>query len=102
LNQRKKRIQYLDNIVKFTYNPNGDNITKDSLNHSEVIYISAYFISSKELMQDLVVSKYPIILIDESQDTKKELVDAFFNLQSIKKDLFSLGLFGDTMQRILY
>lgn len=100
IESKKKRIQHIDNIVKFTYNPNGDNITKDSLNHSEVIYISAHFIISKQLMQEILVSKYPIILIDESQDTKKELVDAFFNLQTVKKDSFTLGLFGDTMQRI--
>lgn len=100
IESKKKRIQNLDNIIKFTYNPNGDNLTKDSLNHSEVIYISAHFINTKPLMQELLTSKFPIILIDESQDTKKELVDAFFNLQSLKKDTFTLGLFGDTMQRI--
>ena len=90
----------MDEIIKFTYNPNGDNLTKDSLNHSEVISLAAYFINTKQLMQDLLVCKFPIVLIDESQDTKKELIDAFFKLQSDKNDSFSLGLFGDTMQRI--
>jgi DNA helicase-2/ATP-dependent DNA helicase PcrA len=51
-------------------------------------------------MQDIVISRFPVILIDESQDTKKELIDAFFHLQQQKKEFFSLGLFGDTMQRI--
>ncbi|HEX8459831.1 MAG TPA: hypothetical protein VF623_00310, partial [Segetibacter sp.] len=48
----------------------------------------------------ILISKFPILLIDESQDTKKELIDAFFELQKIKSTYFSLGLFGDTMQRI--
>lgn len=100
IESKGKRIKYLDNIIKFTYNPNGDNISKDSLNHSEVISIAADFINTKQLMQDLFVCKFPILLIDESQDTKKELVDAFFELQKNKKDSFTLGLFGDTMQRI--
>lgn len=97
---KKKRFANLDNIVKFTYNPNGDNVTKDSLNHSEVISIAASFIDNKALMQDILVCKFPIVLIDESQDTKKELVDSFFQLYNRKKNSFSLGLFGDTMQRI--
>ncbi len=100
IQSKKKRIEYLDTIIKFTYNPNGDNLSKDSLNHSEVISIAADFINTKQLMQDLLVCKFPILLIDESQDTKKELVDALFELQKRKKDSFTLGLFGDTMQRI--
>ena len=102
IESKNKRIINLDNIVKFTYNPNGDNTTKDSLNHSEVISITAYFILHKPLMQELLVCKYPILLIDESQDTKKELIDAFFELQKNKNNSFSLGLFGDTMQRIYF
>lgn len=100
IESKNKRILNLDNIVKFIYNPNGDNTTKDSLNHSEVISLAANFIHTKPLMQELLVCKFPIVLIDESQDTKKELIDAFFELQKNKKDTFSLGLFGDTMQRI--
>lgn len=97
---KRKRLQNLENIIQFTYNPNGNNLSKESLNHSEVIKITAFFIKNKKVMQDLFVCKYPILLIDESQDTKKELIDAFFNLQQNNKKSFSLGLIGDTMQRI--
>jgi DNA helicase II / ATP-dependent DNA helicase PcrA len=100
IKSKSKRLDLLDSIVKFTYNPNGDNITRDSLNHTEVISITAYFITNLPLMQDIVISRFPVILIDESQDTKRELIDAFFHLQQQKKESFSLGLFGDTMQRI--
>ena len=102
IESKNKRILNLPNIIKFIYNPNGDNITKDSLNHSEVISLAAFFIQTKPLMQELLVCKYPILLIDESQDTKKELIDAFFKLQQKRKESFSLGLFGDTMQRIYF
>jgi ATP-dependent DNA helicase UvrD/PcrA len=100
IESKEKRLKYLDQITRFIYNPNGDNISKDSLNHTEVISITANFIQTKNLMQDIIVSKFPIILVDESQDTKKELIEALFNLQENKKSKFSLGLFGDTMQRI--
>ncbi|MGG7035710.1 MAG: UvrD-helicase domain-containing protein [Flavobacterium sp.] len=100
IDSKSKRLQNLDDITQFTYNPNGDNVSKDSLNHTEVISVATEFIKSKALMQNLLVCKFPILLIDESQDTKKDLIDAFFELQKNKKDSFSLGLFGDTMQRI--
>ena len=97
---KTKRLKNLPYVTRFTYNPNGDNYKKDSLNHSEVIKMTADFITNQSLMQDLVVARFPIILVDESQDTKKELIDAMFTLQKAKKNFFSLGLFGDTMQRI--
>lgn len=100
IKSKNKRLENLPNVTRFTYNPNGDNYKKDSLNHSEVIGITADFIANESLMQDIVAARFPIILVDESQDTKKELIDALFTLQKAKKDVFSLGLFGDTMQRI--
>lgn len=100
IESKNKRLNQLNHITKFTYNPNGENLTKDALNHSEVIALTAYFISSKPLMQDIVADRFPVILVDESQDTKKDLIEAFFSMQRAKKANFSLGLFGDTMQRI--
>jgi DNA helicase II / ATP-dependent DNA helicase PcrA len=100
IESKKKRLAHLEKVIKFTYNPNGDNITKDSINHSEVISMTASFIQSKPLMQDILTCKFPVIFVDESQDTKKELVDALFALQHAKKESITLGLFGDTMQRI--
>jgi len=88
---KEKRLNNLDNILNFVYNPGGDNISKDSLNHEEVIKITADFIQNKILMQDIIVSRFPIILVDESQDTKKELIEALFNLQENKKSKFSFA-----------
>ena len=100
IESKEKRLDNLAAIKKFTYNPNGDNTSRDSLNHAEVINIAAYFIQNKPLMQSILVRKFPILLIDESQDTKKELIDAFFKVQSKHSSNFVLGMFGDTMQRI--
>lgn len=97
---KNNRLSLLPSIKKFTYNPNGDNLEKESLNHEEVIKITAHFIQHKPLMQSILIRKYPIILIDESQDTKKELVDAFFDVQEKQPGVITLGLFGDMMQRI--
>lgn len=100
IESKQKRLQYLDTIKQFTYNPNGENVGKNSLNHAEVIAISAAFLADRPLMRQILIQKYPILLIDESQDTQKDLIDAFLALQAEYPDQFSLSLFGDTMQRI--
>lgn len=100
IESKRKRLETLKDIRKFVYSPSGDNSSRDSLNHAEVISMAADFIASKPLMQQLLVSQFPVILIDESQDTKKELIDALFALQQAMPEAVSLGLFGDIMQRI--
>ncbi|MBS0032414.1 UvrD-helicase domain-containing protein [Chitinophaga sp. 22321] len=98
--QKSNRLIILDQIRQFSYSPTGDNRTRDSLNHSEVIKIASEFLMRKPLMQEVLVRKFPILFIDESQDTKKELIESFFVVQQNYQSSFSLGLFGDTMQRI--
>ncbi len=100
IDKKTQKLATLDDIKKFTYNPNGDNYTRQSLSHSQVIGIGSDFLKTKPLMQKIMVSSNPILLIDESQDTIKELIDAFFEVQEKNKTVFSLGLIGDTMQRI--
>lgn len=87
-------------IDKFVYNPNGSNPEYNALKHAEVIKISANIIMCNMMLQRIIAQRYPILLIDESQDTKKELVDAFFKIQENFGDVFTLGLLGDQKQRI--
>jgi DNA helicase II / ATP-dependent DNA helicase PcrA len=97
---KQKRLATLDSIKSFIYNPNGDNRERNSLNHSEVIKIGADFLTQKPTMQRILIGKFPIVMIDESQDTNKLLMEAFLKLQTEYKQRFCLGLFGDVMQRI--
>ncbi|MPW26434.1 AAA family ATPase [Alkalibaculum sp. M08DMB] len=99
IESKKKRLENLKSIKSFIYNPNGDNRTRDSLNHSEVINIGASFLNN-DLMQKILIKGFPILLIDESQDTNKNLMNAFLLVQKMHSNEFLLGLFGDTMQRI--
>lgn len=95
-----QRLEYLDSVKHFIYNPDGLNVENNSLDHSEVIKITAEFLSQKETLQKILVDKYPILLIDESQDTKKDLMNVFLQIQEKYATRFSVGLLGDIMQRI--
>lgn len=97
---KRKRLESLSTVRKFSYNPNGENSGRDSLNHAEVIVLTAELLARRPLLQTILTRKFPVLLVDESQDTKKELIDALFTVQRVHKTQFSLGLFGDIMQRI--
>ena len=100
LQYQKEKLKKAQTIEKFVYNPNGNNPEYNALKHAEVIKISAQMILNSRMLQQIIAQRYPILLIDESQDTKKELVDAFFEIQKNFGDVFTLGLLGDQKQRI--
>ena len=96
---KARRLAALDEIYEFTYSPTGDNRSRQSLNHSEVIQMAAAFLPQPPLL-DVMADRHPVLLIDESQDTYGPLMDAFLKAQAAIPERFCLGLLGDTMQRI--
>lgn len=100
IERTKTRLESLDSISRFTYNPSGDQRTRDSLNHSEVISLTVSLLGKHRRLVDVLASRYPYLFVDESQDTNGNLLDAFLEVERIKRPVFCLGLFGDTMQRI--
>ncbi len=97
-----RRLDNLPNVRSFVYSPTGDNRTRDALNHGNVLKIAADFLMQKPAMRDILVGRYPVMLVDESQDTNKNLVDALFEVQDKMRSKFVLGLLGDMMQRIYF
>lgn len=100
IESKQRRHAGLNEIVRFVYSPTGDNRTRDALNHAEVIAMTAQFLGSKPGLRRLLTARFPVLLIDESQDTSRRLMEALLDVQSANHEMFSLGLFGDTMQRI--
>jgi DNA helicase-2/ATP-dependent DNA helicase PcrA len=93
-------IKDLKEISVFSYDPNGNNQGRGSLNHSDVIKIGAKLISEKPLMQQVLISGFPIVIIDEGQDTNKTIMDALLVVHKNHPDDFKLGVLGDVKQRI--
>lgn len=97
---KTKRLERLAEIRAFTYAPKGDNFGRDALQHTEVIALAAHFLTESETFQNIVLARYPFILIDESQDTMKPLMEALLTFEARHRGSIVLGLLGDTMQRI--
>jgi DNA helicase-2/ATP-dependent DNA helicase PcrA len=87
IESKRDRFEKLDFVKRIIYNPNGDNYGYE-------------FIASSDTLQKILISRFPILLIDESQDTKKELIDALLILYEKYKSEIIIGMFGDTMQKI--
>ena len=100
IQSKTERLAYIETVKVFQYSPVGENRGRDSLAHAEVIKMMANFLLNKPTLQNILVRRYPILLVDESQDTNRLVMDALLALQQSHKTSFSLGLFGDTMQRI--
>ncbi|WP_253270411.1 UvrD-helicase domain-containing protein [Paracoccus sanguinis] len=97
---KAKRLECLAEIRAFTYSPVGDNFGRDALQHTEVIALAAHFLTESETFQNIVLARYPFILIDESQDTMERLMEALLTFEARHRGRIALGLLGDTMQRI--
>lgn len=95
-----KKMEWLAQPRSFDYDPNGINSSPNALSHADVLKIFSNLLAIKPMMAEVIVNKFPFIFIDESQDTNKDVVSAFFELQKAKSDKVTIGLFGDTMQRI--
>ncbi|WLE00228.1 AAA family ATPase [Agrobacterium leguminum] len=100
IESKRRRRENLPEIMRFVYSPTGDNRTRDSLSHADVIAMTADFLGGKPGLRRLLVTRFPILLIDESQDTSRRLMDALLNVEAGYRETFCLGLFGDMMQRI--
>ena len=100
INKKENRLNSLDEINYFIYSPIEILIGKGTLNHSEVIEIFTKFLSEFKLMKNILTTEFPILFIDECQDTQRELLKSLIQTQQNNKETFCLGLFGDSMQQI--
>lgn len=100
INRLIKKIEWLAEPRLFVYDPNGVNSSQNALSHADVLKIFSSFLLVKPMMAEIIINKFPFIFIDESQDTNKDVINAFFKLQESKPNDVVIGLFGDTMQRI--
>lgn len=97
---KTRRLARLDTTKTFVYSPDGDTRGRDSLNHAEVLHLAGDFLTSKPVLQHILRDGYPYILVDESQDTNRHILEALLAFQAVHKDEVVVGLFGDMMQRI--
>lgn len=86
-------------IIKYDLGYPKVNQKEITLHHDDVIKIITNFLY-KEKFRAILLSRFPIILIDEYQDTNKELAKSIVENLIENDSIFLIGLFGDHWQKI--
>lgn len=81
-------IKYFDDVNSILY-----------LGHTDIIKLFSIFLQKKKF-RDILYNKYPVILIDEYQDSNREIVENFLNYFVSKNDGIQFVFFGDSWQTI--
>lgn len=87
-------------VEKFLYHPDRNTYGPGALAHATVLAAAAWLVNCRPTLQRILEERHPLVLIDESQDTMKGILDALLNLEATRPGSFTLGLLGDHRQRI--
>lgn len=85
--------------IKINYD-NYPNYKEGKFSHDELIVISEKIFSSYPKIRKIVTDTYPIIFVDEYQDTQKETITILLDHLLRGRQYFTLGFFGDKRQQI--
>lgn len=85
---------------QFTYSPDRKRYGDGALSHSQVLSVAAWLLRQKPTLRRILRDQHPVILIDESQDTMKGVLDALLEVVAEDPSRLMLGLLGDHRQRI--
>ncbi len=103
----KKYVSNLDlDEVEIKYVDGYADLSKDEISHDDLLEISFHMYKNHSSLRHLTKCQYPIIFLDEYQDTQPRVIEILqCLLESEPKDpiepsKFSVGLFGDSMQSI--
>lgn len=94
---RQKEI--VADLERFTYGT-GSDYSHGVLGHSDIIKLVPALIEQKQLLRDLLAARYPVLFVDESQDTTPAFINALRTVAQTVGHEFCLGFFGDPMQKI--
>lgn len=84
----------------FRYHPDKNLYGSGAIQHTQVLNATSWLLLKKPTLQRILQDRHPVILIDESQDTMKSMLDALMVLAEPRGAGLTLGFLGDHRQRI--
>jgi len=100
LDKLQADIDDIKQIEKFIYHPDRDTYGPGALAHADVLSATAWLVGNRPTLQAILKDRYPVVLIDESQDTIEGVLDALLSVAEPRGNGLTLGLIGDHRQRI--
>lgn len=93
------QLAEIDRVKGFRYGT-GSDYANGVLGHSDILRIGPAFILNHALMRSVLTRRFPVIFVDESQDTDPAFVEALRHVARERPQGFCLGFFGDPVQKI--
>lgn len=100
LDEIKEDIEGFRGTDVFIYHPDRETYGPGALAHKHVLDAAAWLLKNRPTLQAILKDRHPVVLIDESQDTMKGMLDALMGLAEPRGSGLTLGLLGDHRQRI--
>jgi DNA helicase-2/ATP-dependent DNA helicase PcrA len=85
---------------QFNYSPDRKHHGDGALSHAQVLGLASWLLKQKPTLRRILRDQHPVILVDESQDTMKGILDALLEVVAEDPSRLMLGLLGDHRQRI--
>lgn len=98
--ESEAEIEALKGVPTFVYHPDKDTYGEGAMQHGQVLDATAWLLLNRPTLRTILEDRHPIILIDESQDTMKSMLNALMQLAEPRGSGLTLGLLGDHRQRI--
>lgn len=95
----QRQLDQINNVKSFSYGT-GSDYANGVLGHSDILKIGPTFIREYPLMRSVIIRRYPVIFVDESQDTDPDFVEALRTVANETQFGFCVGFFGDPVQKI--
>ncbi len=99
IDRHRRQLQQIDRVKNFRYGT-GSDYNNGVLGHNDILRIGPSFIHEQALMRRIVSQRYPVIFVDESQDTDPDFVAALRTVANETENAFCVGFFGDPVQKI--
>lgn len=100
IGELEARAVALAAIPQFTYSPDRKRHGDGALNHAQVLALASWLLKQRPTLRRILRDQHPVILIDESQDTMKGILNALLEVVAEDPSRMMLGLLGDHRQRI--
>ncbi|MFJ8346350.1 UvrD-helicase domain-containing protein [Streptomyces sp. NPDC094153] len=102
--QRRKQNEDLTEVAApsaIEHSDRGRKLSEGCMSHDDVVALSLRLVATHPKLIRIITSKYPVIFVDEYQDTSPKTIELLLNhLAGAGKDPCVIGLFGDSTQKI--
>jgi DNA helicase-2/ATP-dependent DNA helicase PcrA len=99
IERRRNGLSRMGDVARFQFGV-ATSYGQGIVGYSDVLKMVPELIQSKPLFSKVLSRRFPLVFVDESQDTFTPVVDCLRHIAKVENNHFCLGFFGDPEQKI--